>query len=76
MQPYLAPLQRIAETASLAELLALIRDDTPMLLVVDAHGGTEGLVTIADLTSEIVGEEEDAAHGQPVAVRTMAPGHW
>lgn len=76
MQPYLAPLQRIAETASLAELLALIRDDTPMLLVVDAHGGTEGLVTIADLTSEIVGEEEDAANGQPVAVRTMAPGHW
>ncbi|WP_051506091.1 hemolysin family protein [Candidatus Synechococcus spongiarum] len=76
MRPYLAPLQRIAETASLAELLALIRDDTPMLLVVDTHGGTEGLVTIADLTGEIVGEEEDAANGQPVAVRTMAPGHW
>lgn len=76
MQPYLAPLQRIAETASLAELLAVIRDDTPMLLVVDAHGGTEGLVTIADLTSEIVGEEEDVAGGEPVAVRTMAPGHW
>ena len=76
MQPYLAPLQRIAETASLAELLAVIRDDTPMLLVVDSHGGTEGLVTIADLTSEIVGEDEDAVNSQPVAVRTMAPGHW
>jgi len=76
MQPYLTPLQRIAETASLAELLAVIRDDTPMLLVVDAHGGTEGLVTIADLTSEIVGEEEDAANGEPVAVKALAPGHW
>ena len=76
MQPYLTALQRIAETASLAELLAVIRDDTPMLLVVDSHGGTEGLVTIADLTSEIVGEEEDAANGEPVAVRALAPGHW
>ena len=76
MQPYLTPLERIAETASLAELLAVIRDDTPMLLVVDSHGGTEGLVTIADLTREIVGEEEDAANGEPVAVRNMAPGHW
>ena len=76
MLPHLTPLQRIAETASLAELLAVIRDDTPMLLVVDSHGGTEGLVTIADLTSEIVGEEEDVANGEPVAVRTLAPGHW
>ena len=76
MQPYLAPLQCIAETASLAELLAAIRDDTPMLLVVDDHGGTEGLVTIADLTSEIVGEDEDAANGEPVAVKALAPGHW
>ena len=76
MGPYLAPLQCIAETASLAELLAVIRDDTPMLLVVDAHGGTEGLVTIADLTREIVGEEEDAANGEPVAVKALAPGHW
>lgn len=76
MQPYLTTLQRIAETASLAELLAVIRDDTPMLLVVDAHGGTEGLVTIADLTSEIVGEEDDATNGEPVAVKALAPGHW
>ena len=76
MQPYLNPLERIVETASLAELLAVIRDDTPMLLVVDSHGGTEGLVTIADLTSEIVGEEEDVASGEPVAVKTVAPGHW
>ena len=76
MQPYLTPLERIAETASLAELLAVIRDDAPMLLVVDGHGGTEGLVTIADLTREIVGEEEDAANGEPVAVKMLAPGHW
>ncbi|MFS6826423.1 transporter associated domain-containing protein [Cyanobium sp. ATX-6F1] len=37
----------------------MIRGGQPLLVVVDEHGGTEGLVTVADLTSEIVGEEED-----------------
>ena len=46
-------------SSDLAELLPLIRSGQPLLLVVDEHGGTEGLVTISDFTSEIVGEEED-----------------
>jgi len=76
MEPYLSSLKRIPETASLAELMVVIGDETPMLLVVDRHGGTEGLVTIADLTGEIVGEEEDSPAGHPVAVQPLAPGHW
>lgn len=50
---------RVQETASLAELLPLIRSGQPLLVVVDEHGGTEGLVTVADLTGEIVGDEDD-----------------
>ena len=57
LEPYLLPAQRVLETSTLAELLALIRSGHPLLLVVDEHGGTEGLVTAADLTGEIVGDE-------------------
>ena len=76
LQSYLTALPRIAETASLAELLAVIRNGSPMLLVVDCHGGTEGLVTIADLTGEIVGEAEGGFGTRPATVETLRPGCW
>ena len=59
LAPYLVDVARVQESASLAELLPLIRSGKPLLVVVDEHGGTEGLVTVADLTGEIVGEEDD-----------------
>jgi len=59
LAPYLLPVSQVQESASLADLLPLIRSGKPLLVVVDEHGGTEGLVTVADLTSEIVGDEED-----------------
>ena len=37
----------------------------PTLLVVDEHGGTEGLVTAADLTGEIVGDELQDNQDEP-----------
>jgi len=57
LSPYICPVARIQESASLADLLPQIRSGEPVLVVVDEHGGTEGLVTIADLTGEIVGDE-------------------
>ncbi|MGB7563316.1 MAG: hemolysin family protein [Prochlorococcaceae cyanobacterium] len=59
LAPYVTPVLRVQEITTLAELLPVIRGGQPLLVVVDEHGGTEGLVTVADLTSEIVGEEED-----------------
>jgi len=59
LAPYVTPVTKVQETTPLAELLPVIRSGEPLLVVVDEHGGTEGLVTISDLTSEIVGEEED-----------------
>ena len=58
-RPTITPVARVQETVSLAVLLPLIRSGQPLLVVVDEHGGTEGLVTVADLTSEIVGDEDD-----------------
>ena len=59
LAPYVMPVTKVQETTPVAELLPLIRSGQPLLLVVDEYGGTEGLVTISDFTSEIVGEEED-----------------
>jgi CBS domain containing-hemolysin-like protein len=59
LAPYVSPVTKVQETTPLAALLPVIRGGQPLLVVVDEHGGTEGLVTISDLTSEIVGDEED-----------------
>jgi putative hemolysin len=57
LESFLLPVTKIIETCSLAEILPIVRDYNPFLLVVDEHGGTEGLITAADLNGEIVGEE-------------------
>ena len=57
LKPYIQSVSMIIETSSLSELLPLFRSGQPLLLVVDEHGGTEGLVTAADLTGEIVGDD-------------------
>ncbi len=57
LEPFLLPVAKVIETCSLAEILPIVRDYNPFLLVVDEHGGTEGLITAADLNGEIVGEE-------------------
>ncbi|MCT0230262.1 hemolysin family protein [Synechococcus sp. CS-1324] len=64
LAPFISAVASVQETASLAELLPLIRSGQPLLVVVDEHGGTEGLVTVADLTSEIVGDEDSLESGQ------------
>ena len=57
LEPFLQPVSMVLETSSLAELFPQFRSGKPLLLVVDEHGGTEGLVTAADLTGEIVGDD-------------------
>ena len=77
LEPYLIPAERVLETSTLAELLALIRSGQPLLLVVDEHGGTEGLVTAADLTGEIVGEEPEPDSEIPdLEALPQTPGSW
>jgi CBS domain containing-hemolysin-like protein len=75
LAPYVLPVARVQESTSLAELLPLIRSGQPLLVVVDEHGGTEGLVTVADLTSEIVGDEE-SADGDDPDLQALADGGW
>ena len=77
LEPYLMPAQTVPETSNLADLLVIIRSGNPLLLVVDEHGGTEGLVTAADLTGEIVGDEPDDETDEPDLVPMEdQPGTW
>ncbi len=57
LEQFIKPVPKIPESCTLDKLLPLIRGGNPLLLVVDEHGGTEGLITAADLTGEIVGDE-------------------
>ena len=57
IEQYIKPATKVLETSTLGELIPLIKNGNPLLLVIDEHGGTEGLITATDLTGEIVGEE-------------------
>jgi len=77
LEPYLEPAVRVLETSTLSELLPMIRSGQPLLLAVDEHGGTEGLVTAADLTGEIVGDDDPAASDEPDLLEDQdQPGAW
>jgi putative hemolysin len=75
LQPYIRPVARVQESSSLAELLPLIRSGQPLLVVVDEHGGTEGLVTVADLTSEIVGDDDNPLEPDTDLI-SLETGRW
>jgi CBS domain containing-hemolysin-like protein len=65
IEPWIRPARFVPEYVPLNELLQIMqRSGQPMVMVVDEFGGTAGLVTIQDLTAEIIGDtheiEDDA----------------
>ncbi len=75
LAPYITPVARVQESTPLADLLPLIRSGQPLLVVVDEHGGTEGLVTVADLTNEIVGEDDGSLESSQ-DLKSIGAGGW
>ncbi|NLE74193.1 MAG: HlyC/CorC family transporter [Actinobacteria bacterium] len=56
----LRPVSFIAETASVEIALSRFQTArTPLVIVVDEHGGTSGIVTLQDVVEELIGEVQD-----------------
>jgi len=67
----------IPESMSVLSVLQLMRHERIQLaVVVDEHGGVEGVVTIKDLMSELVGELQDEYDPGSPSVVTLAPRTW
>jgi len=71
-EPYYVPESR--------SLLALLHDlragRRAFAFVLDEHGGVEGLVTIKDIVSELVGELQDEYDPGSPSVVAIRPGQW
>ena len=76
LREYVQSVPKVLETCTLDKILPLIKSGNPFLLVVDEHGGTEGLITSADLTGEIVGDEIDSIKGPFLKQITIIPEKW
>jgi len=61
------PTLHVPESKNVDELLAEMRDERMhMVIVIDEFGTTEGLVTMEDLTEEIVGEILEGEEEEPI----------
>jgi CBS domain containing-hemolysin-like protein len=57
IQPWMRPARFVPEHTSLSELLPMMQQEKPaMVMVVNEFGGTVGLVTIKDVIAEIIGD--------------------
>jgi CBS domain containing-hemolysin-like protein len=67
LEDLIQPTLHVPESKNVDELLTEMRQNRmPMVMVIDEFGTTEGLVTMEDLTEEIVGEILEGEEEEPI----------
>ena len=71
------PAVLVPETLGLDDLLTIFRRErTQMAVVLDEHGGTEGLVTLEDVLEEIAGDIHDEHRPQEAEIVRRGESSW
>ncbi|MCL1798738.1 MAG: hemolysin family protein [Eggerthellaceae bacterium] len=71
-EPFFVP-----ETKDMYPLLSEMQTNRQqMAIVVDEHGGTDGLITIEDIIEEIVGEIADETDSDDSYIAQLSDGEW
>ena len=69
-QGHARPVPVVPETAPIDTVLDMMRRErTQMVVVIDEHGGTSGVVTFEDLFEEVVGDIDESPAGPPPVYR-------
>lgn len=72
IKPWIQAARFVPEGTLLSELLPFMQKRSlSMVIVVDEFGGTAGLVTLKDLTAEIIGETPELASTDEPAIRPL-----
>jgi CBS domain containing-hemolysin-like protein len=72
LQPGIKPARFVPEYTPLHEILATMqRTGQELVMVVDEYGGTAGLLTLRDLTTEIIGDVHPPEKGEDALVQRL-----